>query len=62
MVTFLLEQGKKGEYWDFEQEWHNKTSDLIRDIIWFANTIHDKNCYLIFGIGNDLTITEMKQK
>lgn len=62
LVAFLLEQGKEGDYWDFKQEWHNKTSDLIKDIICFANTVHDKDCYLIFGIADDLTITGMRQK
>lgn len=36
-------------------------SSLIKDIICFANTSHDENCYLIFGISDDLQITGMRQ-
>lgn len=36
-------------------------SDLIKDIICFANTVHDENCYLIFGVSNDLVLTGMKK-
>lgn len=32
---------------------------MIKDIICFANTVHDKDCYLIFGISDDLTVTGM---
>ena len=48
LVLSLLEQGKEGEYWDFKQEWHEKIEDLLKDIICFANTVHSKDCYIIF--------------
>lgn len=35
--------------------------DLIKDIIYFANTVHDEDCYLIFGISDDLKLTGMQQ-
>ena len=47
------------EQWDFKQEWHEKTEDLIKDIICFANTVHDKDCFLIFGISDDYQIVGM---
>lgn len=56
MVKFFLSQGKEGECWDFKLEWHEKTEDLIKDIICFANTVHDENCYLIFGVSDDLEV------
>lgn len=62
MVQFFLEQGKEGECWDFKQEWHEKMSDLIKDIICFANTVHDENCYLIFGVSDDLQIKGMQKE
>lgn len=61
MVRFFLSQGKEGECWDFKQEWHSETSDLIKDIVCFANTVHDEDCYLIFGVSNDLVLTGMKK-
>ena len=35
--------------------------DLIKDIICFANTVHDEDCYLIFGVSDDLKLTGMQQ-
>lgn len=60
LVKFFLEQGKEGECWDFKQEWHFEMPTLIKDIICFANTVHDENCYIIFGVSDDLQITGMK--
>ncbi len=34
----------------------------MKDIICFANTVHDKDCYIIFGIADDLTVTGMRKK
>ena len=61
LITFLLNQGKEGEFWDFKQEWHESIPDLLKDIICLANTAHDENGYLIFGVSNDLTLTGMKK-
>jgi len=61
IIRFFLEQGKEGECWDFKQEWHTNTEDLIKDIICFANTVHDENCYLVFGVSDDLKITGMQK-
>ena len=59
LVLELREKGKEGPYWDFKQEWHEDTGELIKDIICFTNTVHDKDCYLIFGVSNDLKIVGM---
>ena len=61
LTTFqnLISKGKEGEYWDFKQEWHEKNEDLIKDILCFANTVHNNNCYLIFGVNDDLKIVGM---
>jgi len=61
LIKYFLEQGKEGECWDFKQEWHEDTPALIKDIICFANTVHDENCYIILGVSDDLQITGMKK-
>ena len=60
MIRFFLEQGKEGEFWDFKEEWHSDKNELIKDIICFANTIHDETCYIVFGITDDLKIVGVK--
>ena len=62
IVRSLLQRGKEGDYWDFKQEWHENISDLIKDIICFANTVHDKDCYLIFGVSNKLEVVGMQKQ
>jgi len=61
LIRFFLEQGKEGDCWDFKQEWHENVEDLIKDIVCFANTVHDENCYLIFGVSDDLAIKGMQK-
>ena len=61
LVAHFLEQGKEGVCWDFKQEWHSEMSELIKDIICLANTVHDENCYIIFGVSDELKLTGMKQ-
>lgn len=60
MIRFFLEQGKEGDFWDFKEEWHSDKNDLIKDIICFANTIHDETCYIVFGITDDLQVVGIK--
>lgn len=59
IVEFFLSQGKEGECWDFKQEWHDDIADLLKDIVCFANTVHDEKCYLIFGVANNLGLKGM---
>ena len=59
IIEFFLTQGKEGEAWDFKQEWHDNICDLMKDIVCFTNTVHDENCYIIFGITDDLQIVGM---
>lgn len=60
IIPFFLSQGKEGEFWDFKQGWHADIEDLLKDIICFSNTAHDENCYLIFGVADDLSVTGVK--
>lgn len=48
----MIEQKKEGEYWDYKQTWHTENERLVHDILCFANTVHDKDCYLIFGVSD----------
>lgn len=61
LVSELRKRGKEGAYWDFKQEWHDNIEDLIKDIICFANTVHNKDCYLIFGVNDSCEIVGMQK-
>ena len=58
-IEYFINQKCETEQWDFKQDWHEKTEDLVKDIICFANTVHDKDCFLIFGISDDYQIVGM---
>ena len=60
-VMNLISSGKEGAYWDFKMEWHEKIEDLIKDIVCFTNTVHDKDSYIIFGVNDSQQIVGMKQ-
>jgi len=51
-IKNLIAKKSEGEYWDFKQEWHNDNERLLHDILCFANTVHDKDCYLIIGVSD----------
>lgn len=53
MINGLICSKKEGEYWDFKQEWHAENYKLVLDIICFANTVHNKDCFLIIGVSDD---------
>lgn len=60
LVCELISLGKEGAYWDFKQEWHTDTPALLKDIICFTNTVHEKDCYIIFGVNDDMEIVGMR--
>lgn len=60
IVSGLIAIGKEGAYWDFKQEWHSDMAALLKDIICFTNTVHDRDCYIVFGVNDALEIVEMK--
>lgn len=45
------------EWLDYKQEWYESNIELLRDILSFVNTIHEKDCYLVFGVSDDLSVT-----
>lgn len=62
LIQKLINRGYEGDYWDYKQEWHNNIKDLIKDIICFANTPHNENCYIIFGVDDTGKIVGMSEK
>lgn len=62
ITEILIGKGKEGEYWDYKQEWHEKMPDLLKDIICFANTPHDENCYFFFGVDDDGNVVGMQKE
>jgi len=61
LIGYFISSGKEGDCWDFKQEWGGIT-DIVKDIICFANTVHDEDCYLIFGISDDFELTGMQKE
>ncbi len=61
IVKGCIDKGHEGDFWDFKQEWHKESADLMKDIICFANTVHSENCYLIFGVNDNCEIVGMGQ-
>lgn len=62
LIETFLTQRRESDQWDIKQEWHDNVADLIKDIICFANTIHDKDCYIIFGVNDELKVCGMQNK
>lgn len=49
-IIDLINNKKESEICDFKREWYSDKEDLIKDIICFANTVHNEDCYLVLGI------------
>ena len=49
-IQELIERHKEGESWDFKQQWHSNNADLLHDIICMANSLANRDCYLIIGV------------
>ena len=61
LLRNIRTQKREADYWDVKQDWHEKIEDLIKDIICFANTVHDKDCFLIFGVNDNLKVCGMEK-
>lgn len=53
LIEILISKNKEGEYWDYKREWHKSNGKLLHDILCFANTIHDRNYFIIFGYDEE---------
>lgn len=49
-ILELVGRHMEGEYWDFKQQWYSHNSDLLHDIICMANSLANRDCYIIIGI------------
>ena len=52
-IMDLIDLKQEGAYWDFKKEWHDKKSDLLHDIICFANNLANRDCYIIIGVDEE---------
>lgn len=52
-ILELIERHTEGEYWDFKQQWHSNNADLIHDIICMANSLANRDCYIIIGVEDE---------
>lgn len=56
ILLACLKTRRENEFFDMKLKWHDKTEDLIKDIICFSNTVHDRNSFIFFGISDDFEI------
>ncbi|MGY3724683.1 Putative DNA-binding domain-containing protein [Granulicatella balaenopterae] len=59
-LEMVLSEGEHHWYWAFYQELKEVNTHLIREIIAFANTSHDEDCYMIFGVSKDGEVVGLK--
>ena len=55
-ILNFIHDGNENEQIDFKQEWHSENERLLHDILCFANTVHNEDCYLIFGVSDSCDI------
>lgn len=55
-IQNFIHDGNENEQIDFKQEWHSENERLLHDILCFANTVHNEDCYLIFGVSDSRDI------
>lgn len=61
-IYTLINKRAERDYWDFKQEWHKDNERLLHDILCFANTVHDRDSYLIIGVSDDGEIIGLNEK
>lgn len=49
-IVNLINKKVEGDYWDYKKEWHKDNERLLLDILCFANTVHNEDCYILFGV------------
>ncbi len=55
-IIGLIDCKTEGNYWDFKREWHSNNADLLHDIICMANSLANRDGYIIIGV-EDKTFT-----
>ena len=61
-IVSLINKKYEGDYWDYKQAWHKDKERLIIDILCFANTVHNKDCYIIIGVSDKGEIIGLNEK
>ena len=61
IIEELISLKKEGVYWDFKQEHHKNTTDLVHDIICLANTQYDGDRYIIYGVNDNFEIIGLSE-
>ena len=57
IIGSLVAGGKEGDHWDFKREAHAKPGDLIKDVIFLANsTRHTGDRYIVYGVDDTGTV------
>jgi len=36
---------------NYKQEWHSENERLLLGILCHANTVHNEDCYILFGVN-----------
>lgn len=49
-IQTLIDSHAEGNYWDFKEKWYENNVDLLHDIICMANSIANRDCYIIIGV------------
>lgn len=52
LLEILHSSQHETDTYDFKERWENTNSELLKDILSFANTAHHHDCYLIYGIND----------
>lgn len=47
LLEILHSSQHETDTYDFKERWENTNSELLKDILSFANTAHHHDCYLI---------------
>lgn len=52
-ILDLISSRQEGSYWDFKQEHHKNTANLLHDIICMANNpLCNQDGYIIYGVSD----------
>ena len=55
-ISNAIQQKKETEQLDFKQEWYIDLERLLHDILCFANSLHNYDCYIFIGIDDNGSI------
>lgn len=52
----IIQHENENDQVDFKQVWHDNNERLLHDILCFANTAHNFDCYIIIGVSDEKRI------